>query len=313
MKVLKGLRLVLYAAVLLAFGLCPMGIRHVFAEVSDEAYMQVLEQGKEEIALGHEQKAIDLYSSLLAKYPEEEEIRSYRGAAYFSLGDLDHAIEDFSQVLDTSPDSMQANYYVGLIFLRWGDMEKAESYLNKALALCKTDSEKSLVLDVMGQAACYRKDYQNAVKIFTEAISAEESYVPYFHRAQAYQKLDDIISAGQDYFTLIEKYPFEAEPYHQRGLCRGMRGVYELALEDFSKAIELAPQIAEYYNDRGYTHACQKNYAAAIDDYTKAVEINPKYQLAYMNRAAAYEKTGKKKEARIDRDIVEQLMEFETE
>ncbi|MBQ1913641.1 MAG: tetratricopeptide repeat protein [Selenomonadaceae bacterium] len=263
------------------------------------------------ISAGRPDVAAKIYDELLEEEPDDAELLSFRGAAYYAAGQMDKAEEDLKRALKSIPDAMHPNYYMGLVKSRRGDFSGADRYLKKALALAKDNSEKSAVLDAMGQAAFLEEDYQKAVKQFSAAIEAQESYDAYLHRAFAWMKQDSGLEAESDLSRLIELYPDAVEPYHQRGICRGTMGKYNAALEDFTKAIEMEPKAAILYCDRGYTYACKKDFPAAVEDYTRALELNPKLRLAYANRALAYEKMKKNDLGAMDRELLEKLMEFE--
>ncbi|MBQ1509404.1 MAG: tetratricopeptide repeat protein [Selenomonadaceae bacterium] len=263
------------------------------------------------ISAGRPDVAAGIYGELLEEDPDNAEILSFRGAAYYEAGQMDKAEEDLMRALESIPDAMHPNYYMGMLKSRQGDFSGADGYLEKALALAKDNSEKSAVLDAMGQEAFLEGDYQRAVEQFSAAIEEQESYDAYLHRAIAWMKQDSGSEAEADLSRLTELYPDVAEPYHQRGICRGIMGKYNAALEDFTKAIEMEPKNAVLYCDRGYTYACKKNFPAAVEDYTRALELDPRLRLAYANRALAYEKMKKKDLAAMDRELLEKLMEFE--
>ncbi len=263
------------------------------------------------ISAGRPDVAAGIYGELLEEDPDNAELLSFRGAAYYAAGQMDKAAEDLARALEYIPDAMHPNYYMGMVRSRQGDFSGADGYLEKALALSKDNDEKSAVLDAMGQAAFLEGDYQRAVEQFSAAIEEQESYDAYLHRAIAWMKQDSCSEAEADLSRLTELYPDAAGPYHQRGICRGTMGKYNAALEDFTKAIEMDPENAVLYCDRGYTYACKKDFPAAVEDYTRALELDPKLRLAYANRALAYERMKKKDLAAMDRELLEKLMEFE--
>ena len=263
-----------------------------------------LDAGQGEVAVG-------IYDELLAMTPDDPELLAQRGSAYCELGQMDKAEADLAKALGIIPDAMHPNYYMGLVKFRQGNFSHAREYLGKALALAKEGSERAAVQDVLGQILFYEGNYKGAEEQFSAAISGQESYQAYSHRAFARMKQGDDKGAEEDFSRLIALYPDDAELYHQRGICRGKQGKYNAALEDFSKAIGMEPENPALYSDRGYTYACKKDFSAAVEDYTKALELDPRYRLAYANRAAAYEKLGKKDLAKRDRELLEKLMEFE--
>jgi tetratricopeptide (TPR) repeat protein len=51
---------------------------------------------------------------------------------------------------------------------------------------------------------------------------------------------------------------------------------------------------------RGYSYYVKEDYETAINNYSKAIELYPNYDRAYIARAFAYSKLGRKKEAKQD-------------
>lgn len=78
-------------------------------------------------------------------------------------------------------------------------------------------------------------------------------------------------------------------------------GKFDQAIRCYTEAIDLCPEdnktdLATYYQNRAAAYEQQKNYEQVLADATKAIELNKKYSKAFMKRARAYEKLGKKEE-----------------
>jgi len=148
-------------------------------------------------------------------------------------------------------------------------------------------------------------------------------------RADAYNKMGDILRAVADYRIALEvspdfKYPRDAlirlgvkdanydgriklkdndaSGFIRRGITYSKKGEYIQAIAFYDIAIHLKPKEPAAYNNRGYAHFKKDDINKAIADYGEAIRLNPKYATAYGNRGAAFYKVG-----RIDRAIADFL------
>ena len=86
----------------------------------------------------------------------------------------------------------------------------------------------------------------------------------------------------------LERDPFAARGYVQRGLEHTRAGRHDQALADFTRAIELYPLAAEYFVQRGVTYLSIGRYDEALADYTRAIDLDPASALAYIDRGLVH-------------------------
>lgn len=120
-----------------------------------------------------------------------------------------------------------------------------------------------------GTAYSATKQYEKAIKAYSEAIRLEPGLMP---------------------------------AYHNRGLARRNSGHLETALDDFSKVIELRPDMVEGYCNRGQTYMRLEKYERAIRDFNKVIEMDPEHVSAYWSRGASYHHLGQIEKAIEDFD-----------
>ncbi|MDB6057774.1 MAG: hypothetical protein JWO95_1618, partial [Verrucomicrobiales bacterium] len=115
---------------------------------------------------------------------------------------------------------------------------------------------------------------------------------------------------------VMQHIPTNPLPYLQRGvyyrsLAEGLPEQaptwYGKALADFDRAVQLVDAAADAksekitaHNDRAKTLFEMARPEDAIIDYTKVIGLDPSYPQAYVNRAAAYAKTGQRELALAD-------------
>jgi TonB family protein len=135
------------------------------------------------------------------------------------------------------------------------------------------------------------KEYDNAVKAFTEAIKIYEKYSPgYSGRGIAYMNLKEYEKAIEDFDMAIKRSKKIALNYKLRGEVYSALKDYNTAIKDFDRAIKMEPAMLEAYFERGNAFKNQDKYSEAIADYTKVIELDKSFLQAYNNRAFTYNK-----------------------
>jgi serine/threonine protein kinase len=134
--------------------------------------------------------------------------------------------------------------------------------------------------------------YADAVPYFSQSIAAIPDYRSYFGRAGAYQHLEKLDQAINDYTQAIRLNPGGAMAYHERAVCLARMNQDDRALPDYGRAIELSPGYALSWNGRGVIYLHRKNYENAKADFTRAIQLDPTLYQAYKNRSAAKKALG---------------------
>ena len=134
--------------------------------------------------------------------------------------------------------------------------------------------------------------YADAVPYFSQAIAASPDYRSYFGRAGAYQHLEKLDQAINDYTQAIRLNPGGAMAYHERAVCLARLNQDDRALPDYNRAIELSPGYALSWNGRGVIYLHRKDYENAKADFTRAIQLDPTLYQAYKNRSAAKKALG---------------------
>ena len=122
------------------------------------------------------------------------------GVLYSSKGDL-LALDYFNAALRLQPYRYDIHYKVGMFYQSFQVFDQAVQAYERAIEL-KSDHKTSLhniaVIEV------FRKNYNSAINYFTQAITADDSYVEaYFGRAYCYELLGDFVKSESDYRTSL--------------------------------------------------------------------------------------------------------------
>lgn len=115
----------------------------------------------------------------------------------------------------------------------------------------------------------------------------------------------DIKQAIQAVSEEIRRSPNSPMAYCKRARKYTQLGLFKEAIKDYSKAISLNQNSSSaggfVYQMRGYCKVQIGDYKGSISDFSKVLASNPKSGAALYNRAAAYEKIGRKDLAKLDR------------
>lgn len=167
------------------------------------------------------------------------------------------------------------------------------------------------------------KEYQKALKHFTQAIELRPNYSgAYLERAVIHAKLrnfkDSIddndaaikINSNWDGGSLNRAYIERGLSYYSLALQENRDGNMNAAINDWTESIKQKPISLSYYN-RALAYAELNEYQKAIEDYTEAIKINSQWSTitivhALYRRGLAYRELTNFEEANQDlRAIVE--------
>jgi tetratricopeptide (TPR) repeat protein len=208
--------------------------------------------------LWHEQELI----SLETRFPRDYRGPLFRGLYWksfvlFERSRKGQALEQFQKATLLNPGSPLPPYYIASL----------SSVFLPASAQEYTDKGRN-------------ETQRGALEEYTRAIRADPRFWPaYFRRAGAYDGLQQLSLAIQDYDKVLELDPENITAYADRGLDKFKSGDYSGATWDLAKAIDLMKQQVRWAWQLGPTYYKLANaygrisrYRDAIEDYSKALE-----------------------------------------
>lgn len=164
----------------------------------------------------------------------------------------------------------------------------------------KNPSPDVFVLMNQGNSHYEKKEYDQAIALFSEAISVEPSnYRGYFWRSRVFSALGDHEKEIADLSEVIRLNP-DAESYDSRGLSYLVVNDYGKAIADANEALRLKPDYYHAYRTRAMAHFLQNNYRSAITDYSSFIVFRPIDATAYAQRGKCYELIGDSAKAAAD-------------
>ena len=170
----------------------------------------------------------------------------------------------------------------GAIYLhKTGKLELAKLIYEDILS---TNPKHFDALQLLGTIAAQKKDWEKSVKLFTQALTVDNS-IPavYNNLGVAYKELKLFDDALQNYNLAISLKPTYSEAFYNRGLVLHELKLLVESLESYEIAISLKPNYAEAYSNSGNVYKELKQFTKAINNYGHALAINPDYVEAHLN------------------------------
>lgn len=128
--------------------------------------------------------------------------------------------------------------------------------------------------------------YREAIDAFTKAyrLSLGDLAEILLYRGIAYAYLEQWSAAMKDFNGALQRNPYYAEPYNERGALRRLLGDAAGAIEDHTAAISLDPNHAEAYFNRALAYEQLGDYAAAEADLSHTLQRDPSIATVYEAR-----------------------------
>ncbi|MFP3042602.1 tetratricopeptide repeat protein [Treponema primitia] len=135
-----------------------------------------------------------------------------------------------------------------------------------------------------------KKEYDNAIENFTQALRLDPNFFPaYVQRGQSYSRSGDYEKALADFNTALRLTPDSFEAYYFRGMAYYRKNDYDRAIADFTQSIRLNPNNAGTYYTRSVMYNLKGEMEKGIEDLTQAIRIKPDI-IYYFERALVYGK-----------------------
>jgi tetratricopeptide (TPR) repeat protein len=156
-----------------------------------------------------------------------------------------------------------------------------------------------------GETFLQLREYDEAVRCFTKALSARSTAWSYAHRGEAKRLMGDYSDAQEDFDKAIELDSSYAWAWAHRGEAKRQMGGQdnkEAARKDFDQAITLNPSYAWAVAHRGATFDLDQNsdLPDALQDFEQAINLYSGYAWAYAFRSIVHLRMGEGEKAWYD-------------
>ncbi|GAA4459836.1 tetratricopeptide repeat protein [Nemorincola caseinilytica] len=195
----------------------------------------------------------------------------------------------YNSLLERFPNSAVAQYSAGGMYLKIGDMEQAEYHLDKAVRLAPGNAKawynKGLLHMRQGRA-------MEALEALDRSIAINDYTKAHFSRALLHLSTGKPDLALTDIDHVLRVQPGNARAWCIKGDCMERMGRLEEALNNYNKAIERNAGEPLFYVRRGATYCKLERYAPAITDLDAALDMDASNGEAYYWRAIAKQHIG---------------------
>jgi tetratricopeptide (TPR) repeat protein len=155
-------------------------------------------------------------------------------------------------------------------------LEDAPAYFTEYLQLHPDDA--AWAYSGRGTAWIGKKEYENAIKDYTEAIRLRPNDATiYNNRGWAFARAGDDEKAQSDYTEAIRIDPKFAMAYYNRSIVWEHKKDYDKAIADSNESTRLDPTRARFVVTRGVQFREKGEYAKAIRDSIEAIRLDPLY------------------------------------
>ena len=159
--------------------------------------------------------------------------RFNRGLSNAAIGEHRKAINDFTEVIKREPQNTDAYNNRGLSHAALGEDEQAIADFSESIRL-----DPSFVLAYYNRGTSYASlgKYQNSIDDYTSAIKVDERYATaYNNRGLSYAQIGKHQKAVDDFNKAIELDPETTDAYENRGISNVLLKNYEEAKADFDR------------------------------------------------------------------------------
>ncbi|WP_417794935.1 tetratricopeptide repeat protein [Terasakiella pusilla] len=268
---------------------------------------------------GKMEKAVQIYSGILRKYPDHADANYLLGVAAFERGLKDDAIAMIERAILSEPDN--AAYYgkLGEILTLVGYVDRADEAYEKAAQLAPGDVRfhigRAQILERSGDVKKALKQYLDIIDRWTE------SYEAYYRAAAIEARLGDrdiarkhvrqalslksdfadahflyallVAASGKvqeatQHFEAASRFSADRADFHVKVANKLIQlNDYDGAMSALYREAKLHPHNADTYFLMGDCLSQRGEFDGAVLSYDRAIENNPSFALAYAQRGLA--------------------------
>jgi tetratricopeptide (TPR) repeat protein len=243
----------------------------------------------------HYKQAIALYQKALQLNSSVTTVRRDLGLAYFKSGDLKGAIREFGILLKDHPNDFQLVTLTGMAYYGLADYKEAVPYLQKAAAVDKQNLPLRLAL---AHSCFWSKQYPCVMSVYHEilALNADSAEADML-AGEALDGMQDTAGGIAMFRAAIKANPKEPNVHFGLGYMLWAQKEYPEALSEFQAELANDPnhvQSMEYLADT-YVQTNQMSVARPLLE--RVVREDPSTPIVHLDLAIIYTEAGQKQDA----------------
>ncbi len=226
------------------------GVQKQYNSITEEMSSTMYTSASALFEKGQYSQAITAYNKI---QPATTESLLGIAACYQALENYKSAIYFYRKALESDPNSQDIPYYLGSAYLSNNDYANAKIYLNKAIALDKTNEKaKNLLKFALEQEN--NDQLEKALNLYDQ---------------KKYLEALKIVNA------VLLKDPQNGGAYYYRGLIYDAQSKYNLAITDYQNAIKFSPDITLAHYSLAVDYDSVGRYKDAAVEYKKFLATKP--------------------------------------
>jgi tetratricopeptide (TPR) repeat protein len=257
------------------------GLQKDYKNAMDDANNAILSDPKSEMAIFNRaglhmqmkeySKAIADYSTLIDKHSNLPNLHRYRAHAYRDCNKYELAITDFLNTIESDTTKNYKMYLdLGDLYYRLGQLDKSLAAYSSAISADPGHAEYYNLRAVDYQI---NKNYEQAIKDYTTAISLEKQFNYFTSRAYCYYNSGLKDSAFADVNKSIELRPDSNYAYCMKGKILTDWGRYKEAITAFNADLNFFPQTGYVILQRGLAFKAWRKLDLAKKDFMEAINL----------------------------------------
>jgi tetratricopeptide (TPR) repeat protein len=184
-------------------------------------------------------KSIDLYNVILANNKTNTAALFFKGMNFKEIGDTASAIQTFQKTYEIDPNHYDAVMQLGNLYAGLKNKIALDYYVT-ASRLKPKSAEPPYSAGVFFQQ---NGDYKKAVKMYEQALKADEKYYQaYYNSALINMEIGRYSDAIVNLNTVVRLEPGFVDAYYMRGLCYEANKNKEDAIVNYQYTLELEPK-----------------------------------------------------------------------
>jgi tetratricopeptide (TPR) repeat protein len=284
----------------------------------------ILDRAKGSVRVGDHEEAERLLKSYIAKKSDSREAHLLLGATFAKSGKLAEAVDEFTTLLAKNPQDIEALNNIAVVYRRQGKLQDALGAMLEAIDLDPTRAEfyynigniQKQLLNLKAASMSYAKvieldpsyapaynnlgtiyeelkEYNKAYSVFHKGLSLDRNnpalHFNYGVALEANGRLED---AANEYRAALRSKPGWLEPMNNLGIIFFKQGHHDKAIDTFNRILDSDPFNAEARNNIAVVQSDQGRIKEAIQNYRRAIEADPKYTKAVVNLERILEDSG---------------------
>lgn len=242
------------------------------------------------------QPAIEAYQEAAGFDPRYAAPWYSLGNVYAMLAQDQEAIAAYRRAIELNPAEAWPYHHLALVYENRQAYPPAAALYRQAIDRHRTDSDRAVSWDSLGNVYSSWGQYPQAIQAFEEAVRLNPQF------ALPWNSLGDVYSAVGDYPKAIEAYrqaialdPNYAWSYNNLGLVYEKIREYDLAIATYRQVLDRqteAQDRAVSWNSLGDVYLALNREKEAVTAYEQAIALDPDYVWPYNSLGGIYEKRG---------------------